>query len=123
MGDCKCKEKTAEGSQQPCADANEESFRQAFLRESKKTAQLSSEVQFHVKDKERIKVSYYKHLERVETQGQSLLNWCQEASKQHPMELSALARVMGRECPLPLVVAESPAPAKTPDEVLPPRRR
>lgn len=41
---CKCKEeKTLERASQPCAESNEESFRQAFLRESKKTSQLAAE--------------------------------------------------------------------------------
>lgn len=42
MGNCNCKKKTVESSQTPVADPIEESYRQAFLRESRKTAELAS---------------------------------------------------------------------------------
>lgn len=42
MGNCNCKKKTVETSQSPVADPVEESYRQAFIRESRKTAELSA---------------------------------------------------------------------------------
>lgn len=44
MGNCNCKKKTVETSQSPVADPVEESYRQAFIRESRKTAELAAGV-------------------------------------------------------------------------------
>ena len=41
MGNCNCKKKTPETSLTPVAEP-EESYRQAFIRESRKTAELSA---------------------------------------------------------------------------------
>lgn len=38
---CKCQEKKPESSQEPCKDTTEETFRQAYLRQSQKVVQWS----------------------------------------------------------------------------------
>lgn len=56
MGGCNCKKKTVENSQAPVAEP-EESYRQAFLRESRKTSELASRLADAEKEMEELRIA------------------------------------------------------------------
>lgn len=87
---CKCKEKTPETAQTPCPDVTEESFRQAFLRESAKTSQLAA--QSHELSK-RIEITEQKavvHLQKLESQLNSHRQLLFDLMQMAPPELREL---------------------------------
>lgn len=112
---CNCKEKTPEGSKQPCADAVEESFRQAFLRESKKTSMLSATLTMRTKENEAIKAAFKKYCDQIDAyiamlqkDALAITAWADDAMTLCPGELQEVEKSLGRQCPIDAISKPMP---------------
>lgn len=70
---CKCKEKTPEGSQTPCEEANEESYRQAYLRAFQENTKLHAEVTVLRKRVEVTELTAKKYIQRLSAKLEELV--------------------------------------------------
>lgn len=103
---CPCKEKSPEGSQTPCPDANEESFRQAFLRESRKTSELAAKLKMATDELVTTKGVFTKYCMQIDAYIQSLQRdalaitaWADHAETMYPSQLRELEKLVG-DCPI-----------------------
>lgn len=81
---CNCKEKNPETSQTPCADETEESYRQAFLRESRKTSKFCFERDTAKRELEITKGIAAKHLTSLDNSLAALDSWAQTLIERLP---------------------------------------